>query len=45
MKKTVRYDITVKMEDGQHRTVSQKEAPAVAVGDKVKIVDGMLQKN
>jgi len=45
MKKTVRYDIVVKMENGQHRTVSQKEAPAIAVGDKVKIVDGMLQKN
>lgn len=45
MKKTVRYDISVKMENGQHRTVSQKEAPAFAVGDKVKIVDGMLQRN
>ena len=45
MKKTVRYDITVKMENGEHRTVSEKEAPALAVGDKVKIVDGMLQRN
>lgn len=45
MKKTVRYDITVKMENGKHRTVSQKEAPAFAVGDKVKIVDGILQGN
>lgn len=45
MKKTMRYDITVKMENGQHRTISQNEAPAFAVGDKVKIVDGMLQRN
>lgn len=45
MKKIMRYDITVKMENGEHRTISEKEAPAVAVGDKVKIVDGMLQKN
>lgn len=45
VKTTKHYEITVRMEDGSHRTLTQETAPAFAVGDKVKILDGMLQRN
>lgn len=39
------YEITVRMDDGSSRTMAQETAPAFAVGDKVKIIDGALVRN
>lgn len=36
------YRITVRMDDGSFRTVSQSHAPGVAVGSKVRISNGSL---
>ncbi len=36
------YRVTVRMDDGSYRTLSQADAPAVAVGDKVRVVKGSL---
>jgi len=40
MNKSTAWRITVRMDDESHRAVSQPEQPALAVGDKVRIVDG-----
>jgi outer membrane lipoprotein SlyB len=40
---TKRYDITVRMEDGTLRTLSQPQAPAWRPGDKVRVVNDALQ--
>jgi hypothetical protein len=42
VQKRVSYRITVRMDDGSFRTVSQPTAPAVAVGDRVRIANGAL---
>lgn len=42
VKKSYSYRITVHMEDGSFRTVSQPHAPALAVGERVRVVDGAL---
>jgi outer membrane lipoprotein SlyB len=39
------YEITVRMDDGSSRTMVQETAPAFAIGDKVKIIDGALVRN
>lgn len=39
------YEISVRMDDGSHRTMVQETAPAFVVGDKVKIIDGTLVRN
>ncbi len=39
------YRVTVRMDDGSYRTLSQADAPAVAVGDKVRVVKGSLIHN
>jgi len=36
------YRITVRMDDGSYRTISQPTPPALAVGDKVRVVEGRL---
>ena len=36
------YRITVRMDDGLYRTLSQAAPPAVAVGEKVRVVDGAV---
>lgn len=36
------YRVTVRMGDGSFRTVSQSQAPAVAVGSKVRVTNGSL---
>lgn len=41
-KKTIRYDIVVRLDDGTTRTVSQQTETGLRVGDKVKIVDGAV---
>jgi outer membrane lipoprotein SlyB len=44
-KKTKRYDIVVKMEDGSERTFSQATDPALVNGQKVKIENDVVVKN
>jgi outer membrane lipoprotein SlyB len=42
VKRTVKYQINVRMEDGTIRTTSQDTQPGFAVGEKVKIIDGAI---
>lgn len=42
VKKTTVYQVTVRMEDGSLRTLTESVPPAYAVGAKVKIVDGRI---
>ena len=42
MKRHYAYRVTVRMDDGSFRTLSQSSPPAFAVGDKVRVVDGTL---
>jgi outer membrane lipoprotein SlyB len=42
VKKSVHYQVWVRMHDGTSRTSSLSSAPAFAVGDKVKVVNGQL---
>lgn len=44
-KKTVRYDINVRMDDGTSTVISQPTEPVHRVGDKVKLVNGALTSN
>lgn len=41
-KRTVRYDIAVRMDSGEVRTIRQSSAPYAAPGDKVRIVNGEI---
>jgi outer membrane lipoprotein SlyB len=41
-RKRYAYRVTVRMDDGSYRTVSLAVPPALAVGDKVRVVDGKL---
>jgi outer membrane lipoprotein SlyB len=45
VKTTKHYEINVRMDNGSHRTMTQETAPAFAIGDQVKIVDGALIRN
>lgn len=36
------YRITVRMEDGSYRTLSQPEQPALAAGDRVRVTGGAV---
>ena len=40
--KRVSYRVTVRMDDGSYRTLSQPAPPAVAVGDAVRVADGAV---
>lgn len=42
VKKRYSYRVTVRMDDGSFRTVSQASQPTVAVGSKVRVSDGVL---
>jgi outer membrane lipoprotein SlyB len=42
MKKHSVYRVTLRMDDGSQRTVSQREAPAHAVGDRVRVSNGRI---
>ena len=42
MKKSLRYQVRVRMNDDTYRTIYQTYAPAFAVGDKVKVVNGQV---
>jgi outer membrane lipoprotein SlyB len=45
VKTTKHYEISIRMDDGSHRAMTQETAPPFAIGDKVKIVDGALIRN
>jgi len=45
VKKVTRYRIALRMDDGTQQTLVLDAAIGVNVGDKVKIVDGMLVRN
>lgn len=36
------YRVTVRMDDGSFRTVSQRSPPAVAIGERVRVVDSTV---
>jgi len=42
VKKRYAYRVTVRMDDGSYRTVSLSSPPALAAGDKVRVVEGKL---
>jgi outer membrane lipoprotein SlyB len=42
VKKRYAHRVTVRMDDGSYRTVSLSSPPALAVGDKVRVVEGKL---
>jgi outer membrane lipoprotein SlyB len=42
VKKHYSYRVTVRMDDGSFRTVSQSSAPAVVVGERVRVVDSTV---
>ena len=42
VKKQTVYRVTLRMDDGSLRTVSQREAPAHAVGDRVRLSNGRI---
>lgn len=45
VKTTKSYDVTVRLNDGSSRVISEAGAPAWRIGDKVKIVNGAIQSN
>lgn len=45
VKKTMRYDVVVRLEDGTSRTFSYQTEPAFRTGDKVRIVEGAIVAN
>jgi outer membrane lipoprotein SlyB len=44
-KKTVQYDVTVRMDDGSVRTITYDIEPGFRAGDKVRLVDGRLTRS
>jgi outer membrane lipoprotein SlyB len=42
VKKRYSYRVTVRMDDGTFRTVSQSSSPAVTVGERVRIANGVV---
>lgn len=45
VKKRYSYRVTVRMDDGTFRTVSQSSSPAVTVGERVRIANGVVVAN
>ena len=39
------YEVTVRLNDGSSRVISQASLPNWHTGDKVKIVNGVIQSN
>jgi hypothetical protein len=42
MRKRYAYRVTLRMEDGSYRTLSQRTPPKFSVGEKVRLLDGTL---
>ncbi|MBX9809990.1 MAG: glycine zipper 2TM domain-containing protein [Burkholderiales bacterium] len=45
VKKTLRYDVVVRLDDGTSRTFSYQTEPAFRAGDRIKIIDGAIVAN
>jgi len=45
VKSTKSYSITVRLDDGSSRVISEANAPTWRAGDKVKVVNGVIQSN
>lgn len=45
VKSTKSYEITVRFEDGSSRVITEPDATAWRAGDKVKVVNGVIQSN
>ena len=45
VKATKRYEVTVRLNDGSSRVVSEANPPAWRAGDKVRIIDGVIRSN
>jgi len=45
VKKGIRYDVNVRMNDGTMRTISYDTEPGFRSGDRVRMVDGKLTRN
>lgn len=41
-KSSLSYRVTLRMEDGTYRTITQRSPPGHGVGDRVKVVDGAI---
>ena len=39
------YEITVRLEDGSNRVINEANAPSWRTGDRVRIVNGVIQSN
>jgi outer membrane lipoprotein SlyB len=45
VKASKQYAVTVRMDDGNFRTVSFENEPGYSIGEKVKVVDGRIVRN
>jgi outer membrane lipoprotein SlyB len=42
---TKSYEITVRLDDGSSRVINEANPPAWRTGDKVKVINGLIQSN
>ena len=45
VKSTTSYEITVRFEDGSSRVIHEASAPSWRTGDRVKVINGVIQSN
>jgi outer membrane lipoprotein SlyB len=45
VKSSKSYDITVRFEDGSSRVINEASAPSWRTGDRVKVINGVIQSN
>jgi len=45
VKSSKSYEITVRFEDGSSRVISEANAPSWRTGDRVKVINGVIQSN
>ena len=45
VKSTKSYEITVRLDDGSTHVISEAHAPTWRIGDKIKLVNGVIQSN
>ena len=45
VKSTKSYEVTVRLNDGSSRIISEGALPAWHIGDKVKVLNGAIQSN
>ena len=45
VKSTKSYEITVRFDDGTNRVITEANPPSWRSGDKVKVINGVIQSN